>query len=169
MRALCALLLASLGGCGWQTGLIAPDGVRSIGIEYFNNTTPEPDLEVAFAAVLGESLVTLVALPVRPPDGADLVIRGRIDEFRRRSGVRDEDNQLLESGVRIGVQAELVDRATGITLRTSDARLWGGFAVDRTENELDTRVRVLRNLADEVILDLFAPPTYKESATGVPE
>jgi hypothetical protein len=77
--------------------------------------------------------------------------------------VRSQQNVQLESGAQLTIEAELVDADTGRVLRTSRRSLAAGFAIDplrsaaTTSAEPGTRERLLRNLADGVVLDLFGP------------
>ena len=172
-----ALLLAgTVPGCGWHAGLLVPEGARSVGVEFFDNTTPERDLEVELAAEMGRALVNLVDLPLVSAERADVVIRGQIDQFGRRSGIRSEENVLLETGVRISARAELVRRTSGERLAEASSAIWSDFAVRRSSsvdpeasqsgegriNELEARGRALRYVADELVLDLFSPSSYKD-------
>lgn len=160
-----ALALALLPGCGWHTGLVPPGGAHSVGVEYFDNDTPERDIEAELSGELGRSLLQLVDAPVVPPEEADVVLQGRIEVYRRRGGVRNEDNVLLEAGVRIAVRAELVDRRSGTALGSTRAAVWSNYAVDVATNEREARRRALRYIADQLVLDLFTPPSYE----GTPE
>jgi hypothetical protein len=159
-------LLVLLGACGWRSGLPLPPDADSVGVELFD---PDPDvyergLEPLLHEQLTRSVSDLVALPLRSPERADLVVRGRILEYRRRSGVRNEDNQLLESGVRVVIEAELVERTTGRRLGSSArVALWSGHALDSPANEGAARDRALHNLAERVVLDLF------QGAERIPE
>ena len=41
LRILCALLVAlPFAGCGYHTGLVAPEGTQTIGVEFFSNDGP---------------------------------------------------------------------------------------------------------------------------------
>lgn len=45
-----------------------------------------------------------------PPERADLILRGRIVSYERRNGIRTTGNVLLETGVRITIEVQLVQR-----------------------------------------------------------
>ena len=149
-------LLLALGGCGWHTGLVAPEGVDSLGVAYFVNETPEPDIEVELAREMVRSVTKHMDTRVRGVGEADALIRGTITDYRRRPGIRSDENRLAETGVRIAVRAMLVDATTGEILRRAETGIWSNFAIDDLDNEVDARTRALRYLADQVVLDLFA-------------
>jgi len=97
-----------LGACGYSTGLrVAEQQGHTIGIEFFENRTPEPDIEREFHAQLSRAVIDFVHAPLVPPERADVVIRGTMIRFARRGGVRSIDNELLESAVGIQVSAGL--------------------------------------------------------------
>lgn len=165
------VLLAQLSSCGWHAGLLAPPGMpdnTSVGVEIFGNTTPEPGLEADFSRHISGALVDFVALPYAAPDAADLVVRGELKNYRRRNGIRSDDNELLEGSVRIDVQAHLVVRQTGQVLASASQGLWADWALGTPEltapgsGEYQARERVLQNLADRLVLDLFTNPVDRE-------
>jgi hypothetical protein len=110
-RALAFLALAALGGgCGYSTGLSVPPGIHTVGVEVFGNDGRLRDLELELHNLLSDSVERLVHARLVDPNQADLVLRGRIVEYRRRGGIRSTDNELLEDGVRISVEVQLVRR-----------------------------------------------------------
>ncbi len=155
-----ALLLS---GCGWHAGLVAPQGARSVRIEFFDNLSLLPNLEQPLEAALTSAVLERVPIASAGAGPADLVLRGKILDFRRRAGVRSQQNVQLESGDQLTIEAELVEADTGRVLRTSRRSLAAGFAIDplrsaaTTSAEPGARERLLRNLADGVVLDLFGP------------
>jgi hypothetical protein len=170
------LLLAALflGACGYHTGLVAPEGTKTVGVEFFGNDGPLRDLEVELQAELAKAVERMVHLRVVDPLRADVVVRGRILDYRKRGGIRSKDNQLLETGVRIAVDAELVDptRRTGDdgkplpprVLRSARTSSESGFRLEEPDGERAARARVLRNLADRLALDLFGAVAYEPPA-----
>jgi hypothetical protein len=106
-----ALVLGLVGGaCGYSTGFRVPAGVETVGVEIFGNDSLLRDLELELHEALVRSTSRLVHAPIVDPNEADLVLRGRIVEYRRRGGIRSPDNVLLETGVHIVVDAQLVRR-----------------------------------------------------------
>jgi len=134
----------------------------TIGVEIFGNSSPEPGLEANFASHMSGALVDFVALGFEAPDKADLVIRGEMTGYRRRNGIRSQDNDLLEGSVRIEVRADLIARATEEVLASATQGLWADWATGTRElsapglGEYQGRERVLQNLADRLVLDLFS-------------
>jgi hypothetical protein len=165
----CTALLAT--SCGWHAGLLAPPGApadATIGVEIFGNTSPEPGLEADFASHLSGALVDFVAMKYDSPERADLVIRGELTSYRRRNGIRSQDNKLLEGSVRIEATAELILRITGEVLASANQGLWADWATGTPglgapdQGEFHARERVLQNLADRLVLDLFAKSVEEE-------
>jgi hypothetical protein len=98
------------GACGYSAGFRVPDDVETVGVEIFGNDSKLRDLELELHETLVRSVSRLVHAPLVDPGEADLVVRGRVVEYRRRGGIRSPDNELLETGVRIVVDAQLVRR-----------------------------------------------------------
>jgi hypothetical protein len=162
----CALALAA---CGYSAGLRAPEGVQTVGIELFNNTSKVRDIEALVHDRVSGSLRSRVGVHVVQPSRADLVIRGRVVDYSRRSGIRSKQNKLLETGVQIEVEAELVRPARlpdqqDEVLRRVSVSDESGFRLEEPNGELDARDRVLRRIADRIVLELFAPLDYESRA-----
>jgi hypothetical protein len=160
-----AVLAALAGGCGWHAGLQAPEAGGSVGVAFFDQVPGvlerglEPRLQTELSRVVSE----MVHAPLEAPDRADYVIEGEILEYRRRSGVRTDDNELVESGVRMIATARLVDRQTGALVGApAHAEVWSGYALDAADAENAAQERVLRYLAESIVLDLFGPERAPE-------
>ncbi len=167
----CGLLLFA--GCGWNTGLTLPDDLpegATVGVEFFilREDIPVRDLEPLLQSQLTEVVSDLVHARLASPKNADYVIRGRILEYRRRGGIRNRANQLLESGVRIVASAELVERASGKTVRPSTTvGIWSGYTAGpelAIDNERAARDRALRQIAETLVLDLFGDPAAGDAS-----
>jgi hypothetical protein len=154
-----ALLAASLmSACGYETGLHVAERHASIGVEIFGNETHERDIERPLHDQITRAVRDLTDAPLEDPSHAEVIIRGTVRQFRRRGGVRSEDNKLLETGVYIEVEASLIDRRSGRALGPPKiASGWIGFVLDEQDNEAKARERNIRKIADQVVLDLFAP------------
>lgn len=173
---LAAILCWGAAGCGYSAGLRAPEGHHSVGLELFGNVSDLRDLEADLYQAISLSMNQLVQSPLVAPDDADLIVRGRITEYRRRGGARNDNNLLQETGVRIGLEAYLFDPQTGkqvgplakSTIETGYTVGQASFdtsTIDETRrdpnleraNELDARARTLRLAAEELVFELFAP------------
>jgi len=171
-----AVLCLSAASCGYSAGLRAPEGHNSIGLELFGNSSDLRDLEADLYQAISLSMNQLVQSPLVAPDDADLVVRGRILEYRRRGGARDEKNLLQETGVRISLEAYLFNPSTGQQVgQLAQSTIETGYTVgqgsldtstiDETRrdptlersNEVSARARTLRLAAEELVFELFAP------------
>jgi hypothetical protein len=164
---LASLALLSLGACGWHTGLVAPGGGRSVGVEVFDTAERvlERNLEPRLHDELSRAVSDLVDAPLVEARDADLVIRGRIAEYRRRGGIRSSDNELLESGLRLRITAELVRGSTGELLGNTSAEMRSGYVLEGLGAETAARDRALRSIAETLVLDLFHP-RVEDAPTG---
>lgn len=156
---LLVLVLALAGvGCGYDAGLRVAEKHASVGVEIFGNDTLERDVERPLHAEITRAIRDLTNVPMEIPSRAEVVIRGTVKTYQRRSGVRSSENALLETGVFIEAEASLVDRASGRPIGPpARAGRWVGFVLDDPSNEGRARDRVLRHIADELVLVLFAP------------
>ena len=160
MKRLAALLPLWLAGCGWHAGLATPEGAQSLGIEAVRRsaTVLERGLEPRLTDALSEAAVDWVDLALADPREADLVLRAEVLEYRRRGGVRNTDNELIETAVFVRARAELYDRRTGRTRGPVQAQEWSGYALDEVGNEEAASERALRHVAVSLLLDLFGGP-----------
>jgi hypothetical protein len=153
-----ACIVALATGCGYSSGLRAAERRSSIGVEFFGNTTYERDVERALQDEITRALRDWTHVPLVNPDKAEVVIRGVVTEYHRRSGIRNPSNQLLETGLYIEAEAVLIDRASGRALGPPyRAGQQVGYVLDDPDAEQTARKRVLRYIADQLVLELFAP------------
>ncbi len=159
MRALLALGLGILlSACGYDAGLRVSEKHGSVGIVFFGNDTPERDVERPLYDEISRALRDLTDVPIESPERAEVVIQGTVRTYQKRGGVRSRDNALLETGVLIEAEATLIERASGRALGPPvRAGRYVGFVLDDPSNEARARERVLRYIADELVLELFAP------------
>ncbi len=146
------------GACGYSTGFKVAEQHKSVGLEFFGNDSYERDLERPLDDELSRAIRNMSDAPLVDVGRAEVVVRGEIHHYLRRPGIRSRDNTLLETGVNIEVRASLVERATNKVLRgpvTASSAV--GYLIGDAENELDARDRALRHIAEELVLDLFAP------------
>jgi hypothetical protein len=144
-------------GCGWHAGLARPANAASVGVEAARREgrVLERGLEPLLTDALSAAVVDWVDLPLLSPGEADLVVRPVLLDFARRGGVRNIDNELVESAVFVRVRAELIDRRTGKPVGPAAvAQEWSAYALE-SGNEDAARERALRHVADTLILDLF--------------
>lgn len=172
------LLLAS--GCGWHAGLVPPEGAETIGIQWFSveEGLLERDLEPRLQEALTRAVSDLVDLRLVDPREADLVLTGQILDYSRRGGIRSPQHQLLQTSVRITVDARLERRTSGVVLAQTHSTLPAGYVTavrsgtdpSTGETTFDVappgeedlaRARALRILAESMVLELF---TRREGA-----
>lgn len=169
LLALCAALVPC--GCGYSTGLTLPDTYRTVGVQVFGNETKVPDLEGRMQNALTESVRSRVDARLVSPEHADLVIRGRLLDYERRNGVRSPENELLETGVRISVEAKLVRHSAepggkDIVLKEIRFDDESGYRVDEADQspgEFTAVNRILRRVSDRIVLELFVPVAYERA------
>jgi hypothetical protein len=129
----------------------------SVGLEFFGNDSLERDLERPLHDELSRALRDMSDAELVEPRRADAILKGRIILYYHRGGIRSPDNVLLETGVRIDVEASLYVRGKPEPERTERFSSAVGYTLDDPANETEARSRALRNLAEKVVLTLFAP------------
>lgn len=154
---LALLLVALSSACGYSSGLRVTERHRTVGLEVFKNDSFERDLERLLYDELARALRDYSDAELVDPSKAEVVVRGTIQTYHRRSGIRSTDNQLLETGVYIQVAANLHERGSTAEAPPVSAHCWVGFVTGDAENERTARDRALRHIAEEVVLDLFTP------------
>lgn len=172
-RAACLGLVVAglLTACGYRAGLTLPEGTQTIGVEFFDNSGPLRDVEVELQNELAQSIQRSLDARLVDPRQADLIVRGRVVNYSRRSGIRSPQNQRLETGVRITVEASLLDPTLRLdrdgnplpplVLRKARTTTESGFRLAEVDGERAARARAMRNLADRLTLDLFGPVAYE--------
>lgn len=163
MQSLCVAAALAIASCGYRAGFTLPDE-QTIGVEVFDNVSKERDLENEVHDALTESLERMVHSSLVSPKRADLIVRGTVLEYARRGGIRNANNVRLENGVRIVVAARLVrarDTGPEQVLREVTVADDRGFLVEDQAGEREARARVLRNIADRLVLDLCADLAYE--------
>ena len=170
----CLWATAGLAGCGWHAGLPRPLGARSLAVTFPGNDSQLRDLEIDLGQALAEAALDRLSLRLVAPAEADLVIRGRIVDFRRLGGIRAADNELVEAQDEIRVELSLVESATGNELGSASRGLRSGFvtsidvAPTNAEDEREIQLRLARNLAEGLILELFDPLDYETGSSRRP-
>jgi len=154
-----ALAGGLLVGCGWHAGLSVPPGAHSVGVEAVRRegAVLERGLEPEMTAALSEAVVDWVGLPLVAPSEADLVVRGVVLDYRRRGGVRNRNNELLETAVLVRASAELYDRRSGTSGPVVTVQQWSGYTLEDSSSESEARRRAIRHVANTLILELFEP------------
>jgi hypothetical protein len=168
------------GACGWHAGLETPPGAETIGVAFFNVEWDvlQRDLAPELQQALTTAVTDLVGLRLIEPDRSDLVITGRLIDYSRRGGVRSAQHEMLETAVKVTVEAELRRRSSGVVVAqargmvpvgyaTADRVLDAGtgdvtFIVGGKAAEASARARAMRILAEGLVLDLFAQSTATE-------
>lgn len=147
-----------LAGCGYSSGLHVAERHATIGLEVFGNDSYERDLEQPLYQHIARVLRDDSDAVLIDPRQADVVIRGRILTYHRRSGIRSPENKLLETGIYISAEADLFARGSDKPLRPkarADASI--GYVLGVGGEEFEARDRALRHIAEELVLDLLSP------------
>lgn len=165
-----ALLFSlALTSCAWHAGLPWSSANGSVGVE-ISRADPEVferDLEPLLQRELSRAVSDWVGAPLVDSGDADWLVRTRILEYRRRGGIRSQDHVLLETGIKLAVEAELVERSSGRVVQAS-AATWSGYVLDDPVNEAAARNRALAHVAETLVLELFREEPLRRDSSDRP-
>jgi hypothetical protein len=154
----CALWLCLwISACGYNAGLRVSEHHDSVGVEFFGNESYERDLEPELQEQMTRVLRDQSDAHLVDPRVAQAVIRGTISAMHYRGGIRNTDNQQLETGIYVELQARLFVGGNETPVRSATAGGWVGYTLDNPENQREARSRVLRHLAEQIVLELLGP------------
>lgn len=105
-----ALVVAGV-GCGYYgTSSRTAKDIKSIAVPFFENKTPEPNLEIIVTERVIDNLVTDNTLSVKDEAYADAVLEGKIVSFQNVPFSFNRDLNAEEYRVVISVEASLYSR-----------------------------------------------------------
>ncbi len=139
-------LFLALAACGYSTDSLMPAGVRSVAVQAFGNETFYRRPEILFTDELRHQLLRRGQVALRDPADADALIRGRIISIPRLTLIEDEDDRILEGGVLVAIEVEMLDAKTGVPLIAP-------FVVSRRSEYIVPRGESLEFAIDEAIRD----------------
>jgi len=111
---LLAMLLA-LTSCGYRlsgTGILVPQGTRTIAVPIFINSTNEPYVDVEITQALVEEFMADGRLKVTALEGAELALRGTVKKYEVSALSFTENSYVQQYKVRLVVDAGLEDLRT---------------------------------------------------------
>ena len=157
MRVSLLLALLIAGGCYSFVGGGLPGHVRTVAVEAFENTTPQPLLESEVESRMQDELPRNLGVRLAAGDVADAVIRGRITGYEEvAASIRPTDQPnatvpVLQRQVRINYEAEIYDMREDRSLWRGQGRsVTGNFQPDSESSEIG-RARAIQELVRQII------------------
>lgn len=158
MRLLSSLLLCGLvlSGCLYSfVGGGLPSHIRTVAVESFENTTPQPILESEVETKVQQELPSSLGVRIAALDAADAVVRGRITGYDEvassvRPGAQDQQIRVAQREVRIRFEAEIYDLIEDRSLWRGSQTVVGNFQPDSESAEIG-RARAIENLVQRII------------------
>jgi hypothetical protein len=140
--AITGLLTAStlLGGCaGYHVGSVKPysmQGVRTLAVPAFRNTTLEPRVEVMLANCLIKQLQQDGTYQIASENEADAVVYGTLERIERTPsrGVQNDFFQTSEYILSLLLKVKVVERSTGKVLSEREVRGNSSFFVSSSNS-----------------------------------
>ncbi len=148
---------ALLSGCaGYQIGPVIPkamEGVRTVAVPTFENSTLIPRLEVLAASTVIKQIQQDGTFKVTGSTQADAIVEGKIVEVRRRSAraVRSDVFASREYTLYVVVEYEVTKSATGEKLDSGTVRGSTSFFVSGNDVNQDERQAIPLALEDAAV------------------
>jgi hypothetical protein len=166
-------LLCGAGGCGYSLGYRLPPRVHTVAVPIFANTTfpLRREIEFELTSAFRQELQARAGLRIVDESSSpDLVVRGRILEFREWVIAEGRLDQKTESSVVARVELSIENYLEG-TVRP--ARIYDAepFSIEAGESFALGRRRAIQNLAEKLVLALEdwegeAPPQDSRGAAA---
>jgi len=154
---LCLLFLAFSSGCGYSLGYRSPAQVKTVAVPIFTNTTfpLRRDVEFELTSAFRQELQARSGLVLVDERSApDLVVRGRITEFREWVVAEGGDDRKTESSVVATVVLEVENYLQGIREELPPVSDVEPFSIEAGQGFALGRVRAIRNLAEKLVIAL---------------
>jgi len=154
---ICLLSAVLLSGCaGYKLGPVHKNAYSSVAVPMFKNHTFTPQLEAQITNAIIKRFHTDGSLAVRSVDDADVIVRGEIVGYDRRTirGQRLDTTVPSELRLAIQVRIEAYDRVTGAaivppTVITGNAEAFIG--TDQQTTELQALPLIADDLAKKSV------------------
>jgi hypothetical protein len=143
-----------LGACGYQTGSLLPEGVRSVAVMMTANDTFYRQDEFAYTRRLTQELVRKAKVVVRDANEADAILESRIVRLDRVPLVEGDRDELLEEGFTGVVEVTLRDARTGRVIDSFEVRRRAEGIRPRGETLDFERARLASELAEDTVVML---------------
>jgi hypothetical protein len=146
-----AVLALLLPACGYRAGPLVPEGVRTVALVTFDNDTFRREIEVELSRAVAEEIHARTDLRVvAEPEGADLVVRGRILSFDERVLADRGADRITESSVVVVLRVILEDRVAG-TRRSLTLRSQEPYSTYQGQRLASARAEAFENLAERIV------------------
>jgi hypothetical protein len=150
-----AIILLSAAGCGYHTGHLQRQDIRSVSVDIFENGTFRRGLEAELKRRLTEELRQHTHLRIKNEGRADSSLEGLIMEFEESAASETEDDEILLRTVAVTVSFRWVDSVTGQDLiEPVEFTEINTFALARREPVAD---RVFREVAETIVEKMEHP------------
>ena len=150
-------VLVFLAGCGYRSGFSLPEGVKTVGIKTFKNDTLYRGVDLALTEALTRELRAKTRLRLVNPQHADLVLSGKIAQYRLSVLREDEDDNVEEYQATISVDYTCQHTGRQEVLREGQTRRVAHFSLTRGQTEADGRRETVREVAREIVSNCFEP------------
>lgn len=152
-------------GCGYSLGFQAPPGVSTVAVPIFHNATfpLRREVEHDLTLMVRREIIARTSLRLVPEAEADLVLLGRIIEFREGLVVEGRRDAKVESNVVAVVDVEIIDHRNGYRNRKR-VRGTEPFSAEAGESFEEARRRAIGNIAERIVAAMGYFDDYEDGA-----
>ena len=157
-----------LGGCGYSTASLLPEGMRTIHVQNFKNDIKadkeisdkrssfsyRPGIEIDITRKVIDRFIFDRHIDVDNEKSADMILKGSLIDFHQVALSYDDDDNVEEFRVELVVKLELIDNATGNVI-WSEKSFLGQSNYDTTgpnaKSESQGINSAVRDLAERIV------------------
>jgi hypothetical protein len=151
------LVLGALSGCGYGTGSSLDAKYQTIHVSAFFDETREYDLQAPLTNAIIRKFVVDNRLEVTDADRADLIVEGKILDYRLRGLTYDQDDEVTQFLVVVTAAVRVTDTESGEVLwqeplmagETSYYTRAAGQSSDRLRGNAEVFLPTVRSFASE--------------------
>lgn len=153
------LLLTALSvtGCGYSLGYRTPPGVKTVAVPIFWNATfpLRREVEMDLTSAFRQEIQARTDLRIIDESSSpDMVVRGRILDFRERVVAEGDRDAKLESNLVARVELEVENYRDGTTWTTQVSDVEPFSSIEGGEGFDVGRRRAIRNVAEKLVVAL---------------
>ena len=149
----CLCLASLLPGCGYSLGYRKPPDVHSVAVPIFHNATfpLRRDVEFLLTSAVRKEILERTTLRLVDSEDADMVLRGRIVEFREFLDVEGDRDEKIESTIFAAVDLVLEDKVNEFRVQLPRVTTSEPFSERAQQSFESSTGTVVERLAERVV------------------
>ena len=155
-------------GCGYSLGYRRPPNVHTVAVPIFHNATfpLRRDVEFQLTSAVRKEILERSTLRLVDSGDADMVLRGRVVEFRELLVVEGDNDEKIESSVFAAVDLVLEDRVNRFQVQLPRVTTTEPFSA-RAQGSFDSSTgNVVERLAERIVAAMEYWDDYDQVAAS---